>query len=258
MTKKGNAVRFGVKSVGGKKSTTWNLSQGITKEGKEEIYIAWREIDVLKLSLHDSGFFWVNFTKSYFDKHPEFKAQQKDKRYIQDIVPKEVTAGQHMIAKIIVPHTALTTELDKDNAVTWLPDPGEGNAVQFIIAITDQPITDWPGAGENTKLVGSINLKNNRVAWVVAFIAVTPPLNNPSKQLSPTELLQALKMNKILFIGTDESGITCLYDQALQFQYPEGKVAFFTYMLKIQTNCPACNLPRGRFFNRFRHMVRTQ
>ena len=218
------SIRFGVGSSGSLHAATWKLWTEASG-GHSEIYLACRALGgELKVSLHQSGNWHVAFSaKTYKDK-VEGAIPILTSRFAEKWPqPPDIALGVTLAFRIVTPETAVSSnsEIKNPNKIKWVPPPPDNKAVEKYILITTPhaKIPEWPGKDSmGTELIGSFQLNNGNIVWVVSLIIDCPDFSKSGsgtghffKGKSKDDLKDSANLRALAF-GDNPDGSRVIYD----------------------------------------------
>ena len=181
------SVRFGISDEHQLCSATWKLWTETAGENSE-VYLACRELGgEIKASLHQSGQWHIAFSNKTYKEKVEGAIPSLQNRFTDKWPrPVEIAKGYTLAFRIVTPYTSVrgSRVSGKNKKVIWIPKPPDLKAIEIDIIITNQHtnVSEWPGkTSMGTSLIGSFQLNNGDIAWVVYLIIDMPDLSKSVK-----------------------------------------------------------------------------
>jgi len=185
-----HTIRYGICDASGHRGSTWRcwISKGT---GKNDIYFANRTlVRALKVSLHQDGNWHLAYEYNFYRDRLGGPGSRNTDRFIERWKrPREVFAGFTLAIRLIIPKVGIDTPYNPDNFKThvWIPNATKESATEIYLFIQRSGTAlsgSWPGQmSMNTKLVGTLNLDNGDIVWIVYKEIPMPQL--PSQTVRP-------------------------------------------------------------------------
>ena len=231
MVKKGDLViRIGVGSRDGPKSGVWRIWVG---KGKSDVYVAVRSYaGIFKVSLHQTGECNVSLTSQFAEKNPSALSKLSGSRHFDKWRRVTHSGSQLSIPfRLVFPGSELrqiSTPDDQDPAVQWIEPPASNYSVDVAVVFTGQCYGkgDWPLRQQGARLLGSFQLPNGEVLWLLylsspTFEFVADDIRRTRQQVREkgSVTIGDLDLNSstasIVIPGVDPSGVRLFVDAAM-------------------------------------------
>jgi hypothetical protein len=174
--------------------------------------------------MHESGQWHVAFSEPAYEDLVKGKIPTLESRFVDTWPrPTELVPGCTLAFRIVVPSWAVTSEIaERDlHRVTWIPNVPESKSteIDILLAHPEPESNGWPGMrGSGSKLVGSLELVNGEILWVVSREIDTPDLPsvqgrriNYFRDKSESDLLSAESLRALVF-GDKPDGSKVIFD----------------------------------------------
>lgn len=176
------SIRFGITDGEGHRAATWKLWTQIGA-GKSDVYLTCRALgSKLKVSLHDYGIWHYAYSQKTFEEKVEgVLAKQKDRFIEKWSRPQSIAEGVTLAFRIVTPWSSVTSPIGETKSnIIWIPNAPKPKATEIntFISAETMLVTDWPGKRSmGTSLVGSFQLENGEIIWVVYRVIDMPDLS---------------------------------------------------------------------------------
>jgi hypothetical protein len=256
-------LRFSISSGKGTRASTWKCWSPSGKT-KTDLYIANREIGhALKVSLHESGKCHLAYFQNYWLANTPRPHHHSNSRFVDKWeAPAPLVPGLTLVLRIVTPSLSANTRYEETDykKMNWLRNSPDGKATEIDIFLTDPGLNvdGWPGKNTmKNQLVGSFELADGSIVWVLSMVIDMPDLGK--KRIIPyffngKEKRDLVDNNlRMLLHGDEPDGSKTLYDCVIMFKTK--KIAFLEYLMSLNISHKKGvrnQLPRGKFFNRFR------
>jgi hypothetical protein len=218
------SVRFVVADGQGHRAGSWKCLT-YTGKGNHEVYLACRELGVLKVSLHQSGDWRIAWVNGVLEQHLEDPSVIPSRIFMQWQRPAEIGPGVTHALRIIVPLGAVCVPITEPfpAKTVVIPAPPPHKAVEIMIFYTSPTavVTDWPGKrAMATELVGTLDLDNGERVWIVHRLDDLPKF--PAQHGKPTWFKGAAEMDwedprlRCLAYGRDDRGVPFIYESRVE------------------------------------------
>jgi hypothetical protein len=214
------AIRFGVGSAEGSRSSLWRVWTG---KKTSDVYVESRDVHgVMKFSLHESGDWHSGYRSEYV--RAEMKAGRwrgEKTRWSEWKRPAEFAPGFTVALKFVVPREAVartTAPLPTSKEILWTPTPPIGQAIVFTLTLASSGIQGDPFRKHHGSVqVGAMLLPNGEsllihshvvdgeLARAVMLNSLTGFLEN-LWQVDTSDLPQFADDMTLLGFSTDPSG----------------------------------------------------
>jgi len=209
-------LRFGIHDGKSLCASTWKLFT----DNKSEIYLICRPLgNMVKVSLHESGYWHIAYSESFFKE----KVNGKDDRFITKWErPKEIGPDITIAMRIITPSRAVAEPIKESDKkkIKWIKNAPIDRATEIDIFISEpkSKCTGWPGKRSmSTSLIGNLELNNGSNIWAVYREVEIPDLSSIGDKRGrfyKGKTKEDLKSNNLRLLTWDiePDGSIALYD----------------------------------------------
>jgi hypothetical protein len=177
------STRFAINDGLGHRGATWKCFAPIGS-GKDDVYLACRELGAIKASLHHSGQCHLAYAPTFFEAEVVGADHMPQGRFIEKWPrPKEIASGLTLALRISTPWSAVNVPYSQAAfpAMKWIPNAPTGKAteIDILLSTAATKIAGWPGRDSmGTQLIDSVQLDSGAMAWIVHWVIPMPNLGS--------------------------------------------------------------------------------